>query len=789
MKKLTYVLSIFVLAINIANAAPVKPIAAQKVAENFYKQNSKTELLSSTLVYTEVSAGLPVYYVFDINSNDGFVIVAAEDVSHPIIGYSTVNRFVVPNPTENTNFNYWLKACKTGINTMRIKASLPSADIAIEWQMYEKNKPGLITASRLTGHASIASTGSPVVGPLCQTIWNQSPIYNAMCPGTGTNQAVTGCVATAMAQIMRYWSYPTMGTGSSSYCDCTADGYSDNNGTLSANYGATTYSWSAMPFNITTPNTAVATLMYQCGVSVDMDYDPSGSGADVIGVGFPCAQNSYITYFKYNPSTIQGLRRSSYTESAWLTLIENDLNLGRLVQYVGTDPSEGGHTWVCDGYDSNNYLHMNWGWGGSSDGWFQVDSLTTPGFDPSSDHQAVLGIVPMTSTTLDAGIPVINAPVGFYCTDSLSPVIKLQNYGSTTLTFCTINYQIDGNTVQTQSWTGSLVSFQGTFINLPSFTLGAGTHTLTCYSSSPNSGTDQNASNDQYSVIFNITNSGILPIIEGFETATCVSGTLPNSNWNVSHTSTTGGVDFQITTSAAATGSNSCMLNNFSNVGGNNSILQTALNYDMTTFTTPALSFKAAYQQKATTNTDMLQIAISTDCGATWVSKRVISSATLASLAGGTGTSAYVPNSSQFTTYTVNINTVAGNHNVMFRWVFLSDPSGPGNNLYIDDINIVDIGASPQAAIQSVETTVDLNVYPNPSAGKVNIDFNLSEKHNIAVAVTDMLGRTVETIAAKPYQSGETMLTIGADNAYQAGIYLVNINIDGQRISKKVVIQ
>ncbi len=782
MKKLIYVFSAFVLGIGTANAKPVKLNTAQKVAENFYKQNSKTELVSSTLVYTEVSAGgLPVFYVFDINSNDGFVIIAAEDAVHPIIGYSTVNHFVMPKLTENTNVGYWLKSCATGINTMRTKGRLPTAEAALEWEKYISNKPNLITAARLTGNNAIASF-TPVVGPLCQTVWNQSSVYNTMCPGPSNNKAVTGCVATAMAQIMRYWSYPAMGTGSSSYCDCTANGYSDNYGTLSANYGATTYSWSAMPFNPTSSSPAIATLMYHCGVSVEMDYDPSGSGAEVITADAPiCAQHSYVTYFKYNPSTISGLRRSGHTESAWLTLIENDLNLGRPVQYVGDDPSEGGHTWVCDGYDQNNYLHMNWGWGGYSDGFFQVDSLTTPGFDPSADHEAVLGIVPMTTTTLDAGIPQISQPVGYYCgTDTFIPSITLQNYGSTTLTSCVINYQIDGGAVQTQNWNGSLSSYQNAIINLPSITLGYGAHTLTCYSSYPNDSTDQNTSNDFYMVNFNITSGATLPVIEGFETATL----LPNIAWNVFHTSTTGGVDFAVTYSAAATGIKSCMIDNMTNGAGNNSIIQTTSSYDMTTFTSPALTFKAAYQQKSTTNADKLQIAVSNDCGATWISKRVILSTTLASLAGGTGNSPYVPTPAEFTTYTVAINSVASDYNVMFRWEFLADPSSPGNNLYIDDINIIDASATPTTyGIKQITSIGEkVNIYPNPAKDILTIEGLIVNK-TTEITLSDMLGREVYSQIAT---SSNCVMDVSGLNA---GVYLVSMLVDGQHISKKIVIQ
>src|ERR1700741_5348695 len=104
MKKIIYAASIFLLiGASIATAKPISIKTAQKVAENFYKLNSKTELVSSTLVYAETSSGLPVYYVFDINSSDGFVIIAAEDLAHPIIGYSTANHFVVPALSENTN--------------------------------------------------------------------------------------------------------------------------------------------------------------------------------------------------------------------------------------------------------------------------------------------------------------------------------------------------------------------------------------------------------------------------------------------------------------------------------------------------------------------------------------------------------------------------------------------------------------------------------------------------------------------------------------------------------------
>jgi len=464
-----------------------------------------------------------------------------------------------------------------------------------------------------------------------------------------------------------------------------------------------------------------------------------------------------------------------------MNLLKNDINISRPIQYVGDDPNEGGHTWVCDGYDQNDFLHMNWGWGGSNNGFFFIDNLLTTngGFNPSVGHQAVIGIVPIAANAVDAGVAAINAPVGYYCTTNFNPVIKLQNHGSNTLISCDIYYKIDNGSIQTQSWTGSMVTGQSTNISLPNFTATAGSHTLTCYSSNPNASTDANTSNDQSIVTFNVTVPGTaLPIIEGFETYL-----LPSTMWSVSHSTT--GVDWNVTSNAAATGLKSAMIDNSINVANNASILQTTNSYNLTTLTSPVVSFKVAYQKRTATNNDRLQFFVSIDCGNSWISKFSRTSSALAVISG-TGTGTFNPTPADFTTYTLSLSNIANNTNAIFRWEFFADPNGPGQNIYLDDINIVDAATT---GIKSIETIVDLNLYPNPSNGKTNITFNLTEKHSIAIIVTDMIGRTVETIDAKQYQAGEATLTINTDNAYQAGVYLININIDGQHISKKVIVQ
>src|SRR5205085_4852843 len=134
--------------------------------------------------------------------------------------------------------------------------------------------------------------------------------------------------------------------------------------------------------------------------------------------------------------------------------------------------------------------------------------------------------------------------------------------------------------------------------------------------------------------------------------------------------------------------------------------------------------------------------------------------------------------------YTVNINGVAGSTNVRFRFIFFADfgvTGGVGNNIFMDDINLYDASAS----IAPIEELVGLNIFPNPSSGTVNLDMNLSEGHTIAVNVTDLLGRSVENIPAHAYGAGELSLLVGQKRIYQPGVYFVNIDVDGKRITKK----
>ncbi len=265
---------------------------------------------------------------------------------------------------------------------------------------------------------------------------------------------------------------------------------------------------------------------------------------------------------------------------------------------------------------------------------------------------------------------------------------------------------------------------------------------------------------------------------EGFETAS-----VPGTDWSISSTA---GANWMVTSTAAALGVKSVMINNLSNTTSDTSIL-TSPKFNLSTIGSPLLTFAMSYQQQATTNADKLQITVSTDCGETWASKWAHSGSALQpSSVIGQSTSAFIPTPSQFTTYTVNLSSIASSTSAMFRWTFFSGASSVGNNIYLDNINVFN---STTVGIENIETSIGLSIYPNPSLSSINVAFNLSENHHISIQVADMLGRIVETIPVRQYTGGESIVTIADKVSYQSGIYFVNIDIDGQRIAKKVIIQ
>ena len=384
-------------------AKPVSESTAKQVGANFLstKTNFPANVSELTLVYTMTNQTqtIPYFYVFNIE-NKGFVIVSGDDTVLPVLGYSDEGIFVTENIAPQVA--KWLENYKNQIHYI-VKNNIPATtEIQAEWEELQKDRTLLKTQQ-----SAYSTFSTQAVSPLVQTKWNQAPYVNAQCPydNSYNELTVTGCVATAMAQIMKYWNYPAQGSGFHSYNHPTY-------GTLSANFGATTYNWNAMPNYVNSANSAVATLMYHCGVGVEMNYGVSvtgGSGSYVIIDYSPTPQQTaeyaFKTYFDYDNTTLQGALRSNYSDTNWINLLKNELDASRPIQYAGF--GSGGHTWVMDGYDNNNFFHMNWGWGGSQDGYFQLNALNPGaggigggGYTFNNDQQALIGIQPADAGTV-----------------------------------------------------------------------------------------------------------------------------------------------------------------------------------------------------------------------------------------------------------------------------------------------------------------------------------------------------------------------------------------------------
>lgn len=219
-------------------------------------------------------------------------------------------------------------------------------------------------------------TKDQIAEPLLNCLWNQDYPYNMHCPedeeGPG-GHVYAGCVATAMSMVMHYYQYPVKGEGSHDY-------YASDYGTQLANFGETTYNWDAMmgdADNSYETQSAIALLMYHCGVAVDMGYSPTGSGSQSHLV-----DDAIKDHFGYDNSAVYVAWSSSITWDLWGDLIRKQIDSLQPIYYSGQS-TDGGHAFVCDGYDNNNKFHFNFGWSGSANGYYALSGMDNPvgGFD------------------------------------------------------------------------------------------------------------------------------------------------------------------------------------------------------------------------------------------------------------------------------------------------------------------------------------------------------------------------------------------------------------------------
>ena len=425
MKKMNRVVSLLIavtLCLSQAWAERISQDDAALVANNFMNVASQNSAVKKAVpakrmvLKTAAAQEENQYYVYENADGEGWVIVAANDAVMPILAYSETGHFRTDNMP--VNIRKWMGKYNNFIKKIEDDGVQAGEETKEEWTALKK---GVRKAA-----------AAVVVGPLVKTTWDQDDPYYNLCPGSGTSKAYTGCVATAMAQVMNYWQWPVKGTGSHSYSPKNPNtGKSQTKyGTQSVNFGETTYDWNNMLNSYTSSataaqKTAVATLMYHCGVATEMMYGDDawgGSGTYTVNYGDDtwgttdsnqggCAQNALWYYFGYKKSTIKGYMREGYTEggykyydswtdAAWTAMVKEELDKLHPIMYAGTG-DEGGHSFICDGYRDDNYFHFNWGWSGQNDGYFLLSNLN-PGsggagggsYNFSEDQDVIIGIVP-----------------------------------------------------------------------------------------------------------------------------------------------------------------------------------------------------------------------------------------------------------------------------------------------------------------------------------------------------------------------------------------------------------
>ncbi len=369
MKRIGLTFCIIAVTVGCLIANPIDQQKAQKLGAKFLSTTAlsqKNTNIQLNLASAAITRNGIDYYVFNVRDGEGFVIVAGDDRVKPILAYSTSGQYDPQNISEG--FAFTLNSFREEIQYVREHNLSATPDIVAEWKSVNE-----------TGSLNRGGQTRVVVDELCQTLWNQNFPWNSQCPedpeGNG-GHVYAGCVATAMGQVMKFWEWPQTGTGSYSY---QPQGYAQQ----SANFGETEYHFELMPNVLDSTSTEeeyfeTAQLLHHLGISVDMMYSPNGSGAysDVV-------PNALRGYFRYNCddhlTNYGGGWWGGYSNQEWAQMLKDGgLDEHIPLYYSGQDDSgAGGHAFVCDGYDENDYFHFNWGWSGRDNAWCPIGALNT----------------------------------------------------------------------------------------------------------------------------------------------------------------------------------------------------------------------------------------------------------------------------------------------------------------------------------------------------------------------------------------------------------------------------
>lgn len=381
---------------------PVNLETAKQVCWNYNEMNNIVSLthfdeIHLAHIVNHNQSRNPAYYVFNL-SDQGFMIISGDDIFPPVLGFSNDHTFDLEN--SSPAFRQMLADYKSQMELFLGYPGNPTEEVSAAWHQILNNP----------------ESDGPliIVSPLISCSWGQSPNYNAHCPADPQNisgHALAGCVAVALAQIMYYWNFPTSGKGSHSY-SCENMSGDVEYGLLSANFGESKYRYEKMSDRLHSGSSqetlnAVAKLIYHCGVATQTTYGTYSSGASSLGANHHSAEYALRNYFKFGE--VLGLYRADYEDSEWITLLKKEILEGKPVYYAGVSESGAGHAFLCDGYTSTDFFHINWGWSGNNNGYFLISALISGTTHYVNHHRIITQIYPSNLLISDVDTIVIPA--------------------------------------------------------------------------------------------------------------------------------------------------------------------------------------------------------------------------------------------------------------------------------------------------------------------------------------------------------------------------------------------
>ncbi len=355
-------------------AQQVSQATARNVAEVFFSQNVQNGR-GQSVQFKDITSETSFLNFYIFSADSGFVLVAADERVTPILAYSATSPFVTEDMPEN--LRGWLEGYDQQIQEVRDMALSSAPDISARWSYLKAGEPMPNKGDR--GEELFMMT----------TKWDQNgsscTLYNNACPETNSGQrCVTGCTATAIAQVLKYWNHPIQGVGSKTltledmvlfygsakHPECYP---------ISVDFSATTYDWQNMPNQLTCSSSqaekdAIATLMLHCGVAMHTNYGLANLTDG--GSSAPYLVDTISKYFDYSPCAFYAYQ-ADYSDNEWKNMLKAEIDSHRPVLYRGSS-SGGGHAFVFYGYDDNDLFLVNWGWSGRSDGYYAIGGLNPP---------------------------------------------------------------------------------------------------------------------------------------------------------------------------------------------------------------------------------------------------------------------------------------------------------------------------------------------------------------------------------------------------------------------------